>query len=213
MADSYPTADVGAVADFPRFPLEPNWISEPATDIVMLRKVIQFRGTSHHIVPLTDDAPINLELKFTIFTTADYSSLMDHFVTARGRCNRFWVKHHLRTFELKTTASSGSSQLICYPNNFHLQYQGHERIYIEMSDGDILARHLTAANYNESSDQLELSINTSLDRDVTTTNHVIIGRYLLVRFDSDNMRLEAVTDQVCELSLSFTELVREYDEI
>jgi hypothetical protein len=152
-------------------------------------------------------------MKFTIFTLADYNTMMGHFCTAQGRCNRFWVKHPRRHFELKTNASNGSSQLIMYPNNFHLQYQGYERLYIEMDDGDILAREITAATYNSALNQLELSINTAIDRDVTTTNHVIIGRYLLVRFDSDSMRLEAVTDQVCELSLSFTELVREYDEI
>lgn len=213
MADSYPTADVGAVADFPRFPLEPNWVTEPTTELSMVRKIVNYRGTAHHIVSLTDDVPIRTEMGFTIFTLADYNSLMGHFITARGRVNRFWVKHALQTFELKTNASSGSSQLICFPNHFNLQYQGYERIYIRMSDGDTLARHVTAATYNEVSDQLELSINTALDRDVTTTNHIIIGRYLLVRFDSDDMTLDAKTDQVCEAALTFQELVKEYDEI
>lgn len=213
MADSYPTADVGAVGSFPRFPLEPNWVSAPSTQLSMLRRVLQFRGTSHHLETLTDDVPITTEMRFTIFTLADYNSLMGHFATARGRVNRFWVKCPVRHFEMKTNANNGSSQLILYPNNFDLQYQGYERIFIEMSDGDILARHVTAATYNSVDDQLEISINTALDRDLTTTNHIIIGRYLLVRFDSDELRLEAVTDQVCSTTLAFTELVTEYDEI
>ena len=88
MADSYPSADVGLVADFPRFPLEPNWISEPQTGLTLLRRMIQFRGTAHHLEILTDDVPISTEMKFTIFTMADYNTLMEHFINARGRSNR-----------------------------------------------------------------------------------------------------------------------------
>jgi hypothetical protein len=213
MADSYPTADVGAVADFPRFPFDPNWAEMPQTKLTLLKRILQHRGTSHELTSLTDEVPIGFEAGFTLFTRADYNTMLDFFVDARGRANRFWVKHPRRHFKLKVAASNGDSQIKCYDNNFHNQYQGEERLYIIMNDGDVLARHITAASYDSGNDWLLLSLNTQLDRDISLTNHVIIGRYLLARFDDDEWTYTAQTDTVIEFSFNFMELVREYDEI
>lgn len=213
MADSYPTADVGLVANFPRFPLEPNWITPPRTTFEVARELISNRGTAHAMRSMTDDVPIKFEAGFTLFTRADFATMLGFFVEARGVVNRFWVKHPYRSFKLKEDAGNGDGIIYCYPNEFDQQYQGYERIYIEMSDGDILARYVTAATYNSAEDRLELQLNTTLDRDVTTTNHVILARYLLARFDSDVLEMNFHTDTVCEFALSFYELVKEYSEI
>lgn len=213
MADSYPTADVGLEADFPRFPFHPNWTSPPTTKVDLVRTLIAMRGAAHAIRSVSDDAPISFEAKYTLFTRADYNTLLDFFVDARGKVNRFWVWHPHRSFKLKTNAGNGDGEIYCYPNFFQKQYQGYERIYITMTDGDVVARHVTDATYNESEDRLELSLNTALDRDITTTNHRIIGRYLLVRFDTDEIEFSIETDTVCETSLAFRELVKEYSEI
>lgn len=210
MADSLPVADLGS---FPVFPLSPNWSSDPSSQIAFARDVIREPGTSHALVSITDDAPISFEAAFTIFTPAEYLSLMTFWVARRGRVNRFWVKHPYRSFKLKEDAGSGDGIIHCYPNSFELQYQGYERLYVVMDDGDTVAREITAATYDSGNDRLSLSLNTVLDRDLTTTNHIIIGRYLLARFDADDLDLELVTDCVSNFSLSFAELVREYDEI
>jgi len=210
MADSLPAGDLGS---FPVFPLSPNWKEEPSSKIALSRDLISFPGTAHHIASITDDGPISFEAAFTTFTPAELSTALTFFVARRGRVNRFWVKHPYRSFKLKVDAGSGDGIIHCYPNDFETQYQGYERIYIVMSDGDTLAREITAAAYDAGNDRLSLSLNTVLDRDVTTTNHVIIGRYLLARFDADALELELVTDFVTNFSLSFYELVKEYDEI
>lgn len=210
MADSFPVGDVGAVGDFPRFPLEPNWVSDPQTRLDLVRDLVAYRGTSHSLNSIVDDVPITFEARFSVYTLADYNTLLSTFVDARGRCNRFWIKHPYRSFKLKTNAASGAGVIYCYDNGFDQQYQGYERIYILMTTGDVVARHVTAATYNEAQSRLELSLNTILDRDITTTNHVLIGRYLLARLDSDEMELSVVTDYACETDLAFRELVKEY---
>jgi len=209
MADSL--EDLGTGGSALLFPLEPNWASNPTTDLAMLRRVLSQRGTSHQLKSLTDDVPLKFKAGFTLLNKEQECTLLEFFCARLGRCQRFWIKHPRRHFELKSTATNGSATLVCNSNGFELQYQGYERIYILMNNGDVLTRKVTGATDDGS--ELTLNINTVLDREVTTDNHYRIGRLLWARFDNDELAERCVTNTICETSLDFVELVQEYSEI
>lgn len=207
MADSL--LDLGST---PVFPLEPNWVSQPSTNISLSRNLLAYRGTKHSIFPITDDAPITFEAHFTIYEKSDEDTFLDFFHARRGRNQRFWVKHPRQHFALKETASNGALSMVCYPNSAHDQFQGYERIYVVMSTGDIVTRKVNSATYSSDDDEINLAINSALDRDITISNQILIGRVLLCRFDSDELSVSHVTTTTCEFSLKFYELVKEYEE-
>jgi hypothetical protein len=178
----------------------------------MTRRILGYRGTQEDIFQLTDDVPIAFQEKFTVYDKTDESAMLAFFHARRGRRDRFWVKHPSQNFELKSTASSGSSTMLCYPNNSHLQWQGYERIYILMADGDVLTRKVNSVTYSESSNHVSLALNNALDRDITTTNQVLIGRLLLCRFDSDELRMNWKSTVTSDFTVKFHEVVGEYGD-
>ena len=207
MADSL--LDLGST---PVFPLEPNWATEPSTNLTMTRRLLGYRGTIQSLFSLTPDVPVVFQAKFTVYDKTDENTIMDFFHARKGRNQRFWIKHPRQHFTLKETAGNGTLSMVCNPNDSHNQWQGYERIYIRMTDGDLLTRKVTAANYNEAQDEVTLTLNSALDRDITTTNQNLIGRMLLCRFDSDDFRVTWLTTITMEFSLKFYELVGEYSE-
>jgi hypothetical protein len=202
--------------NYPTVPLlatTPNWATRPSSKMAMTRRLVGHFGTSHQLISLTDDCPLTFEAGYTFVDKSEDNTIITFFIARRGRVQRFWVFHPHRLFRLKVAASNASDFMGCYPNDFHLQYQGYERIYIRMNDGDILTRAVTAASYNEGEDRLDLTLDSNLDRDIGLTEYDVLGRCLLVRFDTDTLRLRALTDSIGEAKLSFAELVQEYSEI
>ena len=208
MADSL--EDLGTAS---MFPMELNWATIPSSTIEYVRRIAEYRGTVQNLEQVLADAPIPFEARFTPFDKEEEYELLDFFNDRRGMNQRFWIKHPRAHFTLKTTATTGSSALTCEPNRAHIQYQGYERIYIAMDDGDVLTRQVTSVVYNAGTDDQTVTINTVLDRDVTTINQNRIGRLLLVRFDSDTLTQRITNDRVCEIALKFYELVSEYSVV
>lgn len=207
MADSY--LDLGSA---PQFPIEPNWIQLPQTNLEIAHRVISYPGTAHDNFSIGDDVPISFSAKFTLYSHSEFDTFMDFFHARRGRNGRFWIKHPRQHFTLKTNASSGASSMVMQPNKSNLQWQGYERIIIIMNTGDEVTRKVTAATYSTADDDVTLTLNNALDRDITTSNYSLIGRYLLARFDKDVLDMVWLTSQTCEFTLNFYELVREYDD-
>jgi len=205
MADSL--LDLGTT---PVFPLEPNWVSNPTTNISVARRVIGYPGTIQALFQITDDVPVTFTEKFTIYNKTDENTILNFFHARKGRNQRFWVKHPRKHFTLKETASSGAVTMVCEPNNADKQWQGYERIYIVMGTGDILTRKVNSVTYDAVNEEINLTLNNSLDRDVTTSNQILIGRLLLCRFDSDEMNIRWHSTVTSDFSLKFYELVKEY---
>jgi len=207
MADSL--LDLGTTS---MFPLEPNWVSNPKTNIGMARRVLGYRGTAETLFAVSDDVPVTFEAKFTIFNKTDENTILDFFLARKGRNQRFWIKHPRRHFTLKDNASNGAATLVCNTNDADRQWQGYERIYILMNDGDVLTRKVNSVTYSEANDEVTLTLNNVIDRDITTTNHAIIGRLLLCRFDSDEFAVRWYTTVTSDFNLRFYELVGEYSD-
>jgi hypothetical protein len=199
--------------NIPIFPLFPNWTTTPNSEIALARTLLQYRGSAQRLIPFTDDVPISFEAKFTTYIKEDEYSLLDFWNERKGKNERFWSYHPKIAFELKRDIGSGATALVCLHNYAESQYQGYERIYIIMNDGDILTRHVTNVSYDDLLDELTVEISTALDRDVNLDNHARIGRLLLSRFDEDEMSLTHRSDLATETDFRFYELVKEYDEV
>jgi hypothetical protein len=205
MADSL--LGLGSALMFPR---NFNWLSPPSGNLEFARSVLMQPGTVHEMVTISADAPITVSGEYMTWTKADEYALLAFFHARRGRVQRFWVKYPGRAFTLQSAATTGATVLNCEVNRAYMQYQGYERIYVVMSTGDILTRQVTAVVHNEALGRIELALGNPIDRDITLTNHLMIGRLLLVRFDADDMSVRLVSDRVTEFRFSFKELVQEY---
>ena len=205
MADSL--LDLGT---YEVFSYSPNWANRPTSFPSLLRRDIQFPGTKMSIVALTEQTPMVFDLQFTLTTRADIFNFQEFFDTQLGRVGAFWFRSPSTWATLAEDSSSGEEVLYCEANGVNGTYRGHERLYILMGTGDLVTRQVTDIYYNTVNDEEEFSLATVLDRDVTTTNHAMIGKLYLCRFDMDSLSCVYLTDSVAEVQLRFYELVHEY---
>jgi len=204
MADS-----LTSLSPFEVFPLEPNWARSPAPGLIYARHLEVYAGTSAGLDSITDFTPFTVRSGFSLERSENYD-LVDFFVNRRGRWGKYWLKSLRSAFTLRVDMPSGSTILSVYDNGAYEAFEGHERIYIEMMDGDLITRHVI--NVLEVAEGLSLVLDVQLDRDVTLTNHWIIGRLMLGRFDIDKISFKHKSDAVSEAQLRFIELPTEYVE-
>lgn len=194
------------------FPLMPNWVMNPTTNLMVGRYYQTHPGSSFIIEELTPDVPMVIELGFML-EKEDENTLLNFFHERKGMLQRFWIKDPKNAFVLKETATLGSSVLKCEPNSAQDSMRGDERIWIEMVDGDILTREVTSVDYYAPDDEVQVSLNTTVDRDVTLTNHIIIARLLLARFAFDTLEIKGQSNIIGETNIRFRELVKEYTTV
>jgi len=208
MADS-----ITAMGSAPKyFPLHPNWANPPGSNYGLARDYVSFPGTTQLIGSSTDLAPREFTLSFLVDNKQDEFDLLTFLHEVKGKSYRFWVEHPAIAFILKEDASSGSSSIKCYRNGFEKISQGNERLFIAMKNGDLLVRKMDEANWNSATEELTLVLDSTLDRDLTLTNHWLIGRYLLCRLGDDKFKMDHVTRDVSKFTFKFTELPDEYDD-
>lgn len=208
MADDYD--DVGT---FEIFPFTPNWGKRISRDLILGRFIQKYLGTSSALVSYTDNVPEVVKIGITIYTKEDEYNFIDFYVNHKGKLNKFWLRSPVREFTLKEPAVSGSGAILVHRNGAVSQYQGYERIWILMNDGDILGRKVANVTDDAINDRYSLTLGTPLDRDLTVSNHVLIARLLLGRFNEDSLINDYETDRVSEEVMLFQELVKEYGEI
>jgi hypothetical protein len=195
------------------FPLDPNWASRPSHSYNFTRYINQYPGTSTEIETKNDEIPWIVEAEFDIQSKEEEFEFLTFIHTAYGRVKRFWLKHPKSLFRIKDPLSNGSTQINAYTDNSELIAQGYERIWIELSSGDILTRHVSAIVLDEPNNEVQLTLPTAVDRDIALSEVVRIGRILLVRFDNDRISLTIHNDYRSSTRLTFHELVKEYSEL
>lgn len=194
------------------FTLIPNWVNKPNTNIIVSRYFQAYPGSSFAMQELTSDVPQEVQLGFLLEKEEEFN-LLDFFNERKGRLQRFWVRDPKQSFVLKETATLGSSVLKCYPNSAEDVMRGDERIWIEMVDGDLLTREVTSIDYYTPDDEVHISLNTVVDRDITPTNHLVIAKLLLARFAYDTIEVRLESNVVGQTDLKFRELVKEYTDV
>lgn len=197
----------------PIFPLSLNWVTNPRTGMILSRNILQKRGTVQLLGSFTDLVPQNFQASYLLFNKEDEYNFLEFIHNQRGKNKRFWIFHPKQSFILKEIASLGSSVLICYPNRAYSSYQGFERIWIGMENGDLISREIFSVTHDDLVGEMTLSFTDPLDREITLTNYYGIGRVLLVRFEEDEFSCKIQTDTVSQIDLNFYELVKEYSEI
>lgn len=206
MADSM--TEIGTT---PFFPLEPNWVRIPAVTQQMSRKLHQWPGSVDEIDAVTPDVPIRMEMGFTVFDKSEEYDLVDFFVNRYAMVEKFWLAWPRQQFTLNRDHNVGEAVLDCYRNYAERQYQLYERIEILMNNGDRIVRKVVGMDNDPT--ETQITIDTSLDRDVDQDGYLRFSRLMLCRFDVNILELAAVTDRVAEINLPFLELVTEYDEV
>jgi hypothetical protein len=207
------------LASQPLFSFAFDWSTQPKTTSTMLRRWFFYPGTAQKLYSLNPIGAINVNGSLTFFTHAELNLFLDFMRARRGRVERFWIRHPKQTFTLKTTAGTGTLVLVCQRNDFQLPWQGYERVYITMNNGDTITQKITGVYDNILGDQLEITLQHPLDRDVfvdtlfTTRNYNSIGRLLLVRFESDEFEIKSITEGISQVDIQVVELIKDYGDL
>lgn len=209
MADSLLDVGVGeAVLTF-----QPNWVSPLDQSFVITRYLLSYKGTSSDISEQNASVPIVLTAQWDFDSKEDQFNFKTFIHDRIGRTERFWFKYPRSLFRVKDALSNGSSQINCYRDNSELFIQGHERIYIELTSGDLIVRKIDSASLDTVNDQVELTLATALDRDITLSEIAMVGRYLLVRFDDDIFRFSLQSDDHLTITQRVNELIYDYSQL
>ena len=195
------------------FTLNPNWATIPKTTPQALRRLIGFQGTADTLQSLGNVPALTFDEFFTIYNKTDMKYFLDFINDHKGRWGRFWVRHPKTFFNLKSTAGIGSVIIYVERNEFDWIYQGYERFYFQLANGDIITRQITSVVEDDLNDRIELHFTGGLDRNIYTTTPHIMGRLLLVRFDNDEFSLSIKNQLIAEVSIRVVELIQEYGEV
>jgi len=203
MADNI--ADLGTEE---RWEMRPNWRDSNQVQLVGSRDIVAFPST---ITDIFIYSPLHhniISLKFTCENKGIEYALTDFYNNRKGRLERFWLQGYREEFILSKDISITNTIIYVEDNGFDLVYQGYERIYLELSSGDLITRKIT--NVAKVGTELLLTV-SAMDRNILMTEVKIFGRIYLVRFNKDILNMSFKTTKISECSLEFLEVVKEYD--
>ena len=195
------------------FPLTPNWAQNPTTDLRAMRRIIEFPGTGSTLQSLGEVPIFSMEMSFLLKNRTELNIFLDFMALHKGRLGRFWIRHPKSFFTLKTTTGAGAVVIYVERNEFDWIYQGYERFYFQLANGDIITRMITSVVEDVPNNRLELHFAGGLDRTIAAGSKLILGRLLLVRFDNDEFTLKIKARDIMEADIRVVELIKEYSEI
>ena len=188
--------DIGTdFADREMFLTDPDWIEGIGSKFQVQRRLLGYGYTSHSLVALNTDAPINLELNYPIENHESRYDLINFFNSRKAKAESFWYLHPARFFTLEQAYPSGQGYLRCVRNYSHLWTQALPSqydwgIYIKMRNGDLITRKVTGITDSSSPSYSAVFLDETIPRDINNNNHYLIGRMLVGRFDQDELSLK-----------------------
>jgi hypothetical protein len=188
---------------------KPNWATSPQRDFDMAREVEDVAPSGLSITNILDYLAHSVEYRYRNSSKVDESALLAFWQQQHGRHLRFWLPLWRSDFHLVLPVLPYEDTLVVDATGVATVFQGYERIYLELTDGTLITRHVTAVVDNLDGTET-LYLETFMDRSIAIADVAMFGRLLLVRFDSDELLLEHVSAAVSEFTLHFRELVREY---
>ena len=194
------------------FILDPNWATLPKYNLYPMRRILSYRGGDQ--IQSKGSVPYySFNGTYLLYDRTRKNYFLNFMNDHSGRLNRFWVKHPQMSFTQKGDYGTGAVKINVERNQFDWIYQGYERLYIEMPNGDIITRKIDSVVENVGADRLELSFTPALDRNILTSQKAKIGRLLLMRMDHDQFSYKILTDEISEITTRFVELLYEYLEV
>jgi hypothetical protein len=214
--------DIGSdFADKEMLLVEPDWIEEIGSTFQIERRFLKYNISLGDISQLNTDAPINLEVNYPLYNYQSIYTLIDFFNSRKAKNESFWFLHPARLFTLQANYSSGGSYLRCDRNYSHLWTQGLSSqydwgIYIKMKNGDLITRKVTGIVDSESPSYSLVYLDETIPRDIyvessSLSNHYIIGRMLVGRFDQDELSIQLESKNQGRASVKLQENYREYE--
>jgi len=208
--------DIGTdFADKEMLLIEPDWIEEIGSRFQVERRLLGYGYTAVELSSINTDAPINLELNYPIQNHENKYDLIDFFNSRKGKLESFWYVHPARFFTLQSDYTANDAYITCVRNYSHLWTQGLASqydwgIYIKMRNGDLITRKVTGITDSAVPSASYVFLDEVITRDINRTNHYLIGKMLVGRFDHDdlNLQMESNTQGVANIKLQ--ENYREY---
>jgi len=203
MADS-----ITSIGDIPVLWTVPSAVRDLTSSYVSAAKFLQFTGTKGEMLRIIDGIGQVVEETFVFTSKKELLDFINFFEARKGTLHKFWLPVWTSTFKLKEKAYSGETSIYIEPCLFTQSYQGYERVWILLKDGSKIVRQVTDAKNLETKE--ELFFDTALDRDISPDDIKLFGRFILVRFGTDELEFEHVAPNCVKATVKFHELVQEY---
>lgn len=188
-----------------------NWREQPKWNFDLARELISFDGTVTQLVMLCDEQPQEMEFLVTIRSKAEENQFLTDFCTRKGQHEKFWFTHPSNRFSLLNSVLQGETTLTMSRNDW--KYQGYERIYIMMSNGDLITRKVTAISENEVASTMNITLSTAIDRAIEPSDVILISFLLLCRLAIDVVEIRHLSTTISETNVKILELTGEYDDV
>ena len=191
--------DIGTdFADKEMLLIEPDWIEEIGSRFQVERRLLGYGYTAVELSSINTGAPINLELNYPIQNHENKYDLIDFFNSRKAKVETFWYIHPARFFTLQSDYTANDGYITCVRNYSHLWTQALPSqydwgIYIKMRNGDLITRKVTGINDSAAPSASYVFLDEVIPRDINQTNHYMIGKMLVGRFDQDELILNLLS--------------------
>jgi len=188
---------------------EPDWSGEIQSNFIPSVDLIQYAGSVGSLWVNSYDAPRCIKYEYRNTTKAEEKALLDFFEARLGRHGCFWIPTWMTDFVVINNIAASDTMINIKNNAFSSVYKGYERIAFILTSGDIVVRKISSVT-SVSIDQENITLTTSVDRIILTTDIALCCLFLLVRFDKDNLHFSYTTDSVSDVEFNVYELIKEY---
>ena len=190
-----------------------NWRETPDYGFDFERQLQEYEGTAHEVFSYSQTKPHRFNFLVSCFSKAAEYALLEKFNTLQGRFQRFWFLNPANLFTLAEpidvdeTGEIETVAITVVANDW--EFLGRERIYLELSNGDVLTREITA--YTPGADTAVLTVNTPLDRDIALDDVVLFSLVHLSRLENDALELTYPSKDVAETKIVVLEIPMEIE--
>jgi hypothetical protein len=153
--------NLAGLGGLPVFRVEPQWEDSFETDYQISRDIFRFPGTSEQIISINPERPTIAKLKF-LFTSKEKEFEFWTFFNDRcGMLEKFWLLSPSEFFYLSEPITNGVNNITVKLNGFLSFRKGYERIYLLLTNGDLVTFKIDDAVSGPGADEQTLVTNTS----------------------------------------------------
>jgi hypothetical protein len=188
----------------------PEWGVEPDVDFDYMRGELQYPGTKIELTAIGDRLPYTLKCNFRNLTKSAEYVLLTWWFSQRGRYEKFWLPMWKNSYSLYADITAGDTIIYINQCNFHLVDAGYEYLYILTKAGNYVIMMVDAVVNN--GDYETVVLREGVSTSIRQSDIRYFSRLFLVRFDNDTLSMRYINDAASECTMTFRELVNEYDE-
>ena len=198
---------LGTISDILRSSV--NWAQDVSADLQLSREILEFPGTVQQQLLNTTDRPARYTVGFTFHNRAELRVFEQFFHSMKGKLGHFWLPAPNQQFELFSNHTASEGALRYKENGFSEVFKGYERVYVEKRDGSLLTYKITSISDGQPGEK-QLNLGIAIDQDISINDISNFSLLHLMRFDADEPPFDFINDEVVELKMTVTELVKEY---